>query len=252
MHIEPSLGSICMTADEWVQYIAPFLGPDVADGSIADVFSRLLGSRFFTSLGASLTLRDLQPFTLPEVGELVRDIPDAELGRAVAAAHRASIVMPDAASPSAELERFAEAVTDELAKQREEDDARARAEESVESLSKQLHEEAAISSEKDLELSEMRRELVRARRDQQTSLAFLGRKTVRAIRDEVRYTARRPRRILIILMTLAVGILGWALGWLGDYWKVILVLAVIAQFLGLDRRVAHSNMRRLRSRSDDD
>ena len=251
-HLEPVSGSICMTGDEWVQYIAPFLGPDVADANIADVFSRLLGSRFFTSLGANLTLRDLQPFTLPEVGELVADIPDEELGRAVAAARRASIVMPDAATPSLELERFAEAVSDELAKRREEDDALARAEVSVESLSRQLHEEASISSERDLELSEMRRELVRARRDQRTSLAFLGRKAVRAIRDELRLTARRPRRIFIIAGTLAVGILGWAQGWLGDYWKVILVLAVIAQFLGLDRRVARTNVRRLRSRRDGD
>jgi hypothetical protein len=78
---------ICFLAEEWVQYIAPFVSPNISHGKAAEVFGQLLGSRFFVSLGGCLSLADLQPFTAPNLAELYGDLTAEELCDAVADSH---------------------------------------------------------------------------------------------------------------------------------------------------------------------
>jgi hypothetical protein len=86
------VGGVCMLAEEWVQYISPFLGPDVSHEEAADVFVRLLASRFFVSLGAGLNLEDLQPFTAPNVKDFFEGLTREEACRAVSEAAQSEAV----------------------------------------------------------------------------------------------------------------------------------------------------------------
>jgi hypothetical protein len=77
----------CMLAEEWVHYIAPFVSPDISDSDPSDVFAKLLASRLFLSVGASLTLAELQPYTAPQLESVVEGLSTEELCEAVADTH---------------------------------------------------------------------------------------------------------------------------------------------------------------------
>lgn len=79
----PDVGCVGMMPDEWLQYIAPFLAPQVAGKEAADVFSRLLASRLFMTAADSVSLRELQPFTAPGVKSLISDLAPDEACRMV-------------------------------------------------------------------------------------------------------------------------------------------------------------------------
>jgi hypothetical protein len=117
--LDRSVGCVCMVAEEWVQYIAPFTGPDVSGEQPEEIFSTLLASRFFQSLGRSLTLRDLQPFTTPNVSGLLEGLHAEEAARAVAEAHAAQVTT---GSPrqidERRMERLAEVVDRKLEERR--------------------------------------------------------------------------------------------------------------------------------------
>lgn len=85
--------SVCMLAEEWLQYVSPFLSADVSREEAADVFARLLGNHFFVSLGTGINLEDLQPFTAPNVKDFFAGLSREEACRAVAEAAQSEAVV---------------------------------------------------------------------------------------------------------------------------------------------------------------
>jgi hypothetical protein len=116
----PEIGSVCMLAEEWAQYISPFLGPDISTQQRADVFSGLLSSRFFVSLGDSLSLTELQPYTAAGVDELMQGLSSPEACRVVAEMHTEGVRVREGHPEDAEklVARLEEFVEDRLKEKR--------------------------------------------------------------------------------------------------------------------------------------
>lgn len=81
--VNRSAGVVCMLAEEWAQYIAPFLSPDVSAQDQADVFARLLASHFTRSLGESVSLEEIQPLTAANITQALGGVSRDDACRAV-------------------------------------------------------------------------------------------------------------------------------------------------------------------------
>jgi hypothetical protein len=250
------VGPVCMLAEEWVQYISPFLGPDVSHDAAADVFARLLGSRFFVSLGSGLDLEDLQPFTAPNVREMFEGLSREEACRMVARAAQSDAVA--AASPEkrpqvalAKLLGF----VDELLRERQstgelvprEDVERLR-----QGYAHETQQLAESSQEKDDEIAALRRQvaekddaLEKAALHVRWSLPYqLGRLRTWAVTRAWSWVRGRWVRLLLATALLVLGVASLVEGWGGQIVSVIILLAAVVAIIAADPDVAKRNVKR--------
>jgi hypothetical protein len=239
-----------MMGAEWVQYVAPFLGPDVSRQEAADVFSSLLSSRLFVSLGASLTLEDLQIFTTPEVEKILGDLTLAQRCAAVAKAAQAGVFArgrgqdPDEAA----LRELAKLVEDDLETRtgRGELVSRAQMEKRVDDQRRLALEGTA---EKAAEISRLNRDLEEARRHNRSSLTYwlarmriVGKRRYRRLRS---WVGGRITRLLIAAGSLIAFIAVLTQGWGGIALSIALAALAIIAFVCTDFNVGKRNLRRL-------
>jgi predicted nucleic acid-binding protein len=245
-----AVGPVVMMGAEWVQYVAPFLGPDVSRQEAADVFSSLLSSRLFVSLGASLTLEDLQIFTTPEVEKILGDLTLAQRCAAVAKAAQAGVFArgrgqdPDEAA----LRELAKLVEDDLETRtgRGELVSRAQMEKRVDDQRRLALEGTA---EKAAEISRLNRDLEEARRHNRSSLTYwlarmriVGKRRYRRLRS---WVGGRITRLLIAAGSLIAFIAVLTQGWGGIALSIALAALAIIAFVCTDFNVGKRNLRRL-------
>lgn len=229
--------SVCMVADEWVQYISPFLGPNVSTEEAATVFTQLLSSRFFVSLGASLTLEELQPFTTPKVDEMVRSLPKEEASRLIAeAAQRAArIVTTDEALVRSEeaIKQLSSLVERKIEEHKRHGDL----------LPREIF--ATLSAEKNAEIRLLREENADLRRFARWSVSYQWRGLRRRISTVLGWARARPRRLLALLAALGFVVLIYLMDWGGGATQIAGAVLVVLAALALDFEQLRANARRL-------
>lgn len=255
----PDIGAVCMLVEEWVQYISPFLGPDVSDERAADVFARLLGSRFFVSLGAGISLEDLQPFTAPNVKDLFEGLTREEACRAVAKAAQSEAIA--AADPSQRhtvaLSRLVSLVEEQVARKRKRGELLSKAElrELEETHARERVLLAETAAEKDTriraleqELGSTRGELAESRRKNRWSPAYQVPRLWAALLtrlDQVgAWVRRRLLRLLVIAAMIGAAVV-LAVEWRGVIGLLLAVLAVVIALVAADWDVVRRNLKRL-------
>jgi hypothetical protein len=247
-----------MLAEEWVQYVSPFLGPDVSRADAADVFTQLLGSRFFVSLGASLDLEQLQAFTLPNVEKLLEGMTPEEACRTVAQAAQ------DEAIRAADPQKRPELAVDRLASLVEQRHREMRANgelvlaTEVERVrAEEAHKTAQLAesnSEKDAEivalrskLQETETSLERAQAHNRWSVSMQFTRLRSSARNALHHMIAWPRahkvrlgiRLGLVAIALTVQLEDW-FGWFGRIGGWGGVIALIAA----DTEVVKRNLRR--------
>jgi predicted nucleic acid-binding protein len=240
------VGNVCMLAEEWVQYVSPFLGPDVSAEDAATVFSKLLSSRFFVSLGATLTLEELQPFTIPKVDELVARFSKQEATRLIAeaaqrVAQRGQELGIDRAEQS--LNQLASLVERAIDEQRRSGELvpAAQVDRDVEVAASEKNAEIALLMS---ERTELRQQLAASTRHARWSPTYRLEQLRFAVLEMARWGRRHPRRGLSLGLVLASAAVVLALGWGGIVWKAVAVASVVAAVAFADPGIARANVRR--------
>jgi hypothetical protein len=248
-NVDAGIGSVCMLAEEWVHYVAPFVGPNISQHESADVFAKLLSSRFFLSLGDSLTLADLQPFTAPKVNELVADLSADEAARAVAEAHFKAVAAPAAqASDQERLGRLVDLVEKRLEAKRRAGELipASELEEIREAHEAEEQTRRAALAGKDEVIAALRRDLAIERTYRDTSLRHwrerLGRQLGRA-RVPLKAWLRAHRRRAAFLAAAAICCVALLALGRGSVvaWVLSAIVAVIA-FLSVEPRTLRRNL----------
>jgi hypothetical protein len=246
------VGAVCMLAEEWVQYISPFLGPDVSTDAAADVFARLLGSRFFVSLGAGLDLEDLQPFTAPDVKQLFDGLSHEDACALVArAAQSEAVTAADPEKrPSVAIQKLSGLVEDLLRDKKDRGELVPRAE--VDRLKHDQAQLAESSKEKDDEIAVLRSQLARrddelaeARRQNRWSVTCQVRRFHRwALHRAWPWITGRRIRLSIVAALLMVLIASLLLGWGGTVFVALTFVAMLLSIVSVDPDVVKKNVRR--------
>lgn len=237
-----------MLAEEWLQYIAPFLGPDVTETAVADVFARLLGNRLFMSLGTAISLKDLQPYTSPELGSVLEGIPPEDIAAAIARAHRSAVDAKVAQPEQGEIE-FREFMTlIGSSKTKRAGEKEAKATESLLKMQTDYRREIEQSAEKDLRIAELEAEVRVNRRFRSTSVGYGAERLGARVREGKRWIGQHRLRVAIVVVSLILAVVAWDRGWLGILGKTLSVGLFVATVLALDPTVIRENLRSLRGR----
>lgn len=244
-------GSVVMLADEWIQYIAPFLGADVSTLDPASTFAGLLSSRFIPSLTGRMSLNDLRVFAEPQVASLTDGLSREEACHAVSTAHLAAVAHTDTGKRNDEvaIERLAEFAEKQLSQKiksgqlieaekleqlRHEHEADTR--ESVEAHLQQAHE-----------ISVLKNKLVETKRYQRSSVIYWVRQGKTAIRGIklLLWIRSHPGRFAMILFGL-LGLGAVVVSGVGaSLIAIAVVIASILSVIASDFGQARSNLLRL-------
>lgn len=246
------VGGVCMLAEEWVQYISPFLGPDVSADDAADVFARLLGSRFFVSLGSGLDLEDLRPFTAPDVKKMFEGLSHEEACAVVArAAQSDAVAAADPAQrPGIALKQLSGLVDDLVRDKSDRGDLVPRDE-----LDRLRHDQTQLAEsaqEKDDEIAVLRGqlaqtmdELTEARRQNRWSLSYqTGRLSRWTMSCAWPWVARRWIRLMLGAALLAVSVVSLLEGWGGKLVFIITLVSAMVAIVASDWNVVKRNVKR--------
>jgi hypothetical protein len=246
------VGAVCMLAEEWVQYISPFLGPDVSADDAADVFARLLGSRFFVSLGSGLDLEDLRPFTAPDVKKIFDGLSHADACAVVAkAAQSEAVAAADPAQrPGVALKQLSGLVDELVRDKKDRGDVVSR--EEVDRLRRAQEQLADSAQEKDDEIAVLRNQLARkdselseARRQNRWSATYQGGRVLSWAKNSAwPWIAGRCIRLLIAAALLTVSIISLVEGWGGKLVFIITLVAAIITIIAVDPKVVKRNAKR--------
>jgi hypothetical protein len=243
-----------MLAEEWIQYIAPFLAANTCNQDTAGTFAGLLSSRFIPSLGLRMTLSELQLFAEPSVAKLTAGLSADDACRAVSEAHREAVMRAGnqgRRSDAVAIERLAVLAEKKL---------RARVDggelveaERLEQLRRARQAEAnnwaTDQAEKDHELEILRRQLRDARAYQRSSLAYL----YRAVREWAKNTPlklkhwvrQHPIRLAAALAVLALVMVIEVTGAGGRIVQIAGLIAVPLSILAIDFGQARRNFLKL-------
>jgi hypothetical protein len=203
-----------MLADEWVQYISPFLGANTSSMDPAATFAGLLSSRFIPSLTTRMTLADLRLFADPSVAKLTAGLSEAEACRAVSEAHRQAV----ARNPSgdrddqAAIERLAALAEKKLQKQVKQGDLvdATRLEQLRRERREDEKQHAEEEAAKELEIRALRDELQATKHDQRTSIEFWSRKARNLAQAQSyafgKWTRQHPLRFCLVLISITLAL----------------------------------------------
>jgi hypothetical protein len=241
-----------MLADEWVQYIGPFLGANTCNMDPAATFAGLLSSRFIPTLTRRMTLADLRLFADPSVAKLTEGLSEAEVCKTVSEAHRQAV----ARKPSGErddqvvierLAALAERALQKQVKQGELVDATKLVELRRERDEDQT-QHAEDRAEKDSQIEALQKELQAARLDQRTSIALWGRRarTLAQMQGSKlnRWSHEHPVRLSIIFFAVVVAVLLTLTGVGGVLLQILGVASVPLAILASDFGKARQNLNR--------
>jgi hypothetical protein len=203
-----------MLADEWVQYISPFLGADTSTMDPAATFAGLLSSRFIPTLTARMSLADLRLFADPSVVKLTTGLSEEEVCRAVSEAHRQAVARNSSGDrdDQAAIERLAalaEKALQKQVKQGELVDAT-----KLEQLRRERQEDQTQhveeEAEKEQEIRALRQELQATRQDQRSSIKFWGRQAHDFVYDKgsglSEWARQHPLRVCLVLISIAIAL----------------------------------------------
>jgi predicted nucleic acid-binding protein len=243
--------SPCMLADEWVQYVSPFLSSDVSRMDSAAAFAGLLSSRFIPKLGHDLSLDQLRVFTEPSVAALTDGLSEEEACRAVAVAHREAVKVKDKEQEDAKaVERLAALAERQRSKHRDADEREAARELHREKAKFQGRERASreAAEERDVEITNLHEEVVTLRQYQGSSLKFRGQQVLARIGrwwSRARAWARfHPTAARAGLGVIALVILAEILGYGGIVGRIVYLLILVLTFLAIDFGEMLSRLRR--------
>lgn len=229
--------SSCILADEWVQYVSPFLTSDVSRLDSAAAFTGLLSSRFIPKLGHDLSLDQLRVFTEPSVAALTDGLSQEEACKAVAIAHREAVKLKDKRSEDAEaVERLAALAEKQRAKHRGLDERKAARERAE--FKETEHASAEAAEESAAKIRDLQGELEILREYQGTSIAF----RVRTVRAKLKHWWNRaqawirlhPTATRIVAVVIALVVVAEILGYGGTIGRIAYLLALLITFLAID------------------
>jgi hypothetical protein len=249
-------GSVCMLSEEWLQYISPFLSADVSREQAADVFARLLGSRFFVSLGTGIDLEDLQPFTTPNVKGFFEGLSREDACRAVAEAAQSEAVAAAERSkrPEVALDSLMGLIDARLREKQTRGELIPKAE--VEQLrAEHEHDKAQIAesaTEKDMRIRSLEQrletaetELGRTKRQARLSPAYQLPKLRNWLEVRARWVKARWKRLAVVLAALGLAIAVEFEGWGGIALAVVTWLGVVLALLVFDTDKAKANWHKM-------
>lgn len=233
------IGCAVMPGDEWLQYISPFVSADVSSRDVAEVFAGLFSNRVVLSLGGTLGLADLQPFTIQGVTELLDDVSQDEACRLVAAARAEAV-----ASKPAQWDMDAiDLLSQRLAAKLEEKKARGELvpAEEVERITNYyegaIRERDATIDGQCGELTSVRDELEQRQRVQESPTALarlLASRLFRPVSGLLRWVKQhRARASIIVGLAIVVVVQGLALGWSSTIGNYLSSLVLVCAALGL-------------------
>jgi predicted nucleic acid-binding protein len=243
--------SPCLLADEWVQYVSPFLSSDVSRLDSAAAFTGLLSSRFIPSLGHNLSLDQLRVFTEPSVAALTDGLSEEEACKAVAVAHREAVKVKDKDQEDTRaVERLATLAERERAKHRDHDERKA-----TQQLVRERAEfqaSARVSrqavEERDATIGALSEEIATLRQHQRTSLRFRAGNALARMRrwwSRGRAWARlHPAAARIGISVIALAILAEILGYGGTVGRIAYLLVLVVTLLAIDFGQLFSKLRR--------
>jgi hypothetical protein len=245
--------SVAMLAEEWVQYIAPFLGPDMSTLDAAATFTGLLSSRFFPSLGQRMTLADLRLFTEPKVAELTAGLSTEDACRAVADAHLETVTRTgngprDDAAAIARLAELAERKikarikTGQLVEAGELDRLRSQRQADIERAE-------ASSIEQAKEIDELKEQLAATSADQKTSVGYwwrrISRSVVRVGQQLRAWKRAHPRRVVLFAVLFIAVCALEVFGLNGLLLRLLMPIALIVPALDVNLEQVKKNVGRL-------
>jgi hypothetical protein len=242
-----------MLADEWVQYISPFLGANTSSMDPAATFAGLLSSRFIPTLTARMTLADLRLFADPSVAKLTAGLSEAEACKAVSEAHRQAVARNSSGDrdDQAAIERLAalaEKTLQKQVKQGELVDATKLEQlrrERQEDREQHVEDEAA----KELEMQDLRDQLQKTKQDQRTSIKFWSRKAHRFAQANGsalgKWGRQHPVRACLVLVSIAIALLLVLTGIGGLIVQVAGVASILISVLASDPEKLSQNWDRL-------
>lgn len=247
-----STPGVAMLADEWVQYIAPFLSPDTPSLDPATTFAELLSSRFVPSLAGRMSLSDLRLFTEPKVAELTAGLSQDEACRAISHAHMDAV---SRAGSDPRDDQFAVVRLADLAERklkRKLDTGELIEAEELNRLRRERESETqrfnTASAEHEDEIAGLKAELEATRVDQRTSLAFRWRTFHSSLRSNMRRTqlwisTHRVRTLVLASAVIAAAIV-FLTGIGGTFVHLGSVLLIVLPLVATDFEQASRNFSR--------
>jgi len=244
---------VAMLADEWVQYISPFLSPDTSSLDPATAFAGLLSSRFMPSLGRRMSLSQLQVFAEPQVASLTAGLSQEDACRAISDAHLEAVTRGGSKEQTDErsVRRLAEIAAKKRAQLERKGDLvpasrldvlRAEREREADRFAKTSNDQAS-------QLEDLESRLRTAEADQKTSISFLGRMLQNQVLDLRKklgsWMKRHPVRVVIYSILLIVIGSFFLLGIGTLLQKGIGTVLVFVTFLTADFDQVRKNLQRL-------
>jgi predicted nucleic acid-binding protein len=247
---------VAMLADEWVQYISPFLSPNTSALDPAAAFAGLLSSRFMPSLGRRMSLAELQLFAEPEVAGLTVGLSQEEACRAISDAHLEAVTR--GGSKQQTDERAIRRLADIAARKREQIQRQGRLVPAsrLEDLRAQREQDAAqfatASDQQAEKMVELEAQLQEAEADRKTSLTFLLRSSKASLGERVNdlngWLRAHPLRAMSYLLLLVAAAIILSLGVGSLLAKAAGILIIVLTIITADFDQVRRNLSRILGR----
>jgi hypothetical protein len=255
-HGKGSKQCIAMLADEWVQYISPFLSPDTSTLDPAKAFAGLLSSRFMPSLGRRMALSEIQVFAEPEVAGLTAGLSREEACRAISDAHLEAVTR--GGSKQQTDEQAVRKLADIAAKKRAQMERKGHLVPAtrLEDLRAEREQEAVryamASDEQTQRMGDLEARLWDAEADRQTSLSYLTRKLrfhlSRGWSRFIGWIKHHPVRAFLYLSFVSICAVVLALGIGSLLEKAVGISLILVTWLTADPEQIRKNLRGLRGK----